>query len=125
MSADSLKVGSKYNAMVISCSMVKNEPINLKFSSPMLVQVSPFVRGSIGFDQLTTIESLAKFGPEIIMNQKYFIGKSLSVTYIGKGQFSLLDKQNKKGAPKKGDLVVARYVKHIGGRGVTVQLPGN
>ena len=105
--------------------MVKNEPINLKFSSPMLVQVSPFVRGSIGFDQLASIENLAKFGPEIIMNQKYFIGKSIPVTYIGKGQFSLLDKQNKKGAPKKGDLVVARYVKHIGGRGVTVQLPGN
>ena len=59
------------------------------------------------------------------MNQKYFIGKSISVTYTGKGQFSLLDKQNKKGALKKGDLVVARYVKHIGGRGVTVQLPGN
>jgi len=35
----------------------------------------------------------------------------------------MLEKQNKsKVALKKGDLVAARYVKHVGGRGATVQL---
>jgi len=37
MSVDQLKVGKKYEAMIISCSMTRNEAINLKFSSPMLV----------------------------------------------------------------------------------------
>jgi len=48
----------------------------------------------------------------------------MSVTYVGRGQFSLLEKpitKNKSGH-KKGELVTARYVKHVAGRGVTVQI---
>jgi len=60
------------------------------------------------------------------MSKKYSVGQSISVTYIGGGQFSLLEKQtdvkDKSSEYKKGDLVTARFVKHIKGRGVTVQI---
>ena len=58
------------------------------------------------------------------MSKKYKVGKNIQATYIGRGEFSLLDKQTevkgKGDAYKRGDLVTARYVKHIKGRGVTV-----
>ena len=57
------------------------------------------------------------------MSKKYSVGKSIQATYIGKGQFSLLEKKTgAKDEHKRGDLVTARYVKHLKGRGVTVQI---
>lgn len=90
----------------------------------MQIQVSPFVRGSIAFNQLASVQELAKFGSQIIQSKGYFVGQTISVTYAGRGQFSLLEKlitKNKSGY-KKGELVTARYVKHVAGRGVTVQI---
>lgn len=94
----------------------------MKFSQPMLVQVSPFVRGSIPFNQIVEVEELAKYGSEIIMSKKFKVGKTISAIYIGKGQFSLISQETKEKQKKKGDLVTARYVKHNKGRGVTVQI---
>lgn len=34
-SPDQLKVGQQYNAMVLSCSLEREEPVNLKFSQPI------------------------------------------------------------------------------------------
>jgi len=54
---------------------------------------------------------------------KFKIGQKLSVKYIQNGQFSLLDSIFKeKTTYKKGELVTARYVGIVKGRGVTVQV---
>lgn len=125
MSANSLKEGQKYNAVIISSLLDKEEALNLKFSHPMQIQVSPFVRGSVAFNQLEQVTELAKFGSQIIQSKKYFVGQIISATYVGRGQFSLLEKPITKKNYKKGELVAARYVKHVAGRGVTVQISDN
>ena len=48
--------------------------MNLKFSHPIHVQVSPFVRGSIPFDKIVSVEELAKFGSQILLSKKFKIG---------------------------------------------------
>ena len=73
-SNEDLKVGQKYSAMIISSSWEKEEPMNLKFSHPIHVQVSPFVRGSIPFDKIVSVEELAKFGSQILLSKKFKIG---------------------------------------------------
>lgn len=59
MSETDLKIGQKYSALIVSSSWDKEEPVNLKFSHPIQVQVSPFVRGSIPFNQIVPVEELA------------------------------------------------------------------
>jgi hypothetical protein len=58
------------------------------------------------------------------MSKKYKVGQTIPAAYLGRGQFSLLTKSaeqpDKSKQRKRGDLVTARYVKHIKGRGVTV-----
>jgi len=62
MSMADLKVGQKYSAMVSSCDFEKDQPINLHFSQPIQLQISPFVRGSVPFNQIVPTSTLAKFG---------------------------------------------------------------
>jgi len=60
------------------------------------------------------------------MSKKYKVGQTIPASYLGRGQFSLLtnsaEQPDKSKQRKRGDLVTARYVKHIKGRGVTVQI---
>tara|TARA_B110000285_G_C14980503_1_gene541126 strand:+ start:834 stop:1037 length:204 start_codon:yes stop_codon:yes gene_type:complete len=56
----------------------------------MLVQVSPFVRGTVPFNQIAETGELAKHGSQIIMSKKYKVGQTISASYLGRGQFSLL-----------------------------------
>jgi hypothetical protein len=43
----------------------------------MLVQVGPFVRGTIPFNQIAPVGELAKFGSQIILSKKYKIGQTI------------------------------------------------
>lgn len=129
MSNEDLKIGKKYSALIVSSSWEKEEPMNLKFSHPIHLQVSPFVRGSIPFNQIVAVEELAKHGSQILLSKKFKVGQRVEVTHIGNNEFSLLSKteeaakKTKKSSKyQKGDLVIARYVKHVRGRGVTVQV---
>lgn len=64
------------------------------------------------------MKDLSNFGIEY---KKFKIGQKLSVKYIQDGQFSLLDTPLKeKTTYKKGELVTARFVGIVKGRGVTV-----
>ena len=90
LSVDALKVGKKYEVVILSCSMQQEQAINLKFSEPMLVQVSPFVRGTVPFNQIAETGELAKHGSQIIMSKNYKVGQTISASYLGRGQFSLL-----------------------------------
>ena len=129
MSNEDLKIGKKYSALIVSSSWEKEEPVNLKFSHPIHVQVSAFVRGSIPFNQIVPVEELAKHGSQILLSKKFKVGQRVEVTHIGNNEFSLLSnngdvaKKTKKSSKyQKGDLVITRYVKHVRGRGVTVQV---
>ena len=62
MTLKDLKKGKKYEATIISSSWEQNEAINLKLSNPVHLQVSPFVRGNVAFNQIVSLENLAKFG---------------------------------------------------------------
>lgn len=113
-----LTVGKKYQALILSCSNQEELPMNLKFSHPMLLQISPFVSGTVPFNQIVSSENLQEFGYII---SKHKVGQKVEATYLGNGQFSLLEKLPKQKDYKKGDLLTARFVKHVPGKGVTVQ----
>jgi len=53
------------------------------------------------------------------------VGQRVDACYIGNGNFSLLQKPITKVGLIKGSLVIARFVKHVVGKGVTVQLSHN
>ena len=65
MSNEDLKIGQKYSALLVSSSWEKEESINLKFSHPIHVQVSPFVKRLIIFKQIVLVEELAKMGTQL------------------------------------------------------------
>lgn len=97
--------------------------LNLRNSKPLQVQVSVHIRGAIPFNHIVATEELAKFGSGALHAQKLTGGSQVKVTYLGDGNFSLLRDASK--VPKtlqKGDLVTARLVKIVRGRGVTVQI---
>lgn len=115
---DDLVQGQDYDALVVQSSWDSQEPVNLKFSKPVQIQISAFVRGQIPFNQILNMSDLSNLG---IQYKKFKIGQKLSVKYIQNGQFSLLDSIFKeKTTYKKGELVTARYVGIVKGRGVTV-----
>lgn len=87
-----LKIGKEYQAQIISCSSHKEEALNLKYSSPLQIQVSPFIRGSIPFSQIVSTDDLVKHGSEIIKSKKFTVGQMVTATFIGDGSFSLLEK---------------------------------
>ena len=53
-----LTAGKKYKAMVLSCSHQEQQAVNLNFSHPMLLQISPFVSGTVPFNQIVASENL-------------------------------------------------------------------
>ena len=118
---EELKVGQQYSAMVVSCSYEKEEAMNLKYSQPIQLQVSPYLRGSVPFNHIISPSDLVKFG---YVTAKVKVGDRMEVTYIGNQNFSMLIENSgvKKTANKKGDLVAVRFVKYIVGKGVTVQV---
>lgn len=84
-----------------------------------MLQVSPFVRGTVAFNQLVDAKSLAK-GQEL--EKMFKLGQTIEATYIENESFSLTGQAEKAGEVKKGDLVAVRFVKYIPGKGLTVQL---
>lgn len=104
-----LKDGSKYKATIVS--------INFKYSEPIQIQLSPFVRGSIPFDHMINPSDLSA----AFMETKYSVGQQVEVTYLEKNQFSLLKNTGKQNR-KRGDLVTVRYVNSVKGKGMTVQI---
>jgi len=65
-----LKDGSKYKATIVS--------INFKYSEPIQIQLSPFVRGSIPFDHMINPSDLSA----AFMETKYSVGQQVEVTYL-------------------------------------------
>jgi len=63
---------------------------------------------------------LAKFG---YVSSAFKVGQRVNATYLGGGNFSLIEKT--KLSLTKGSLVIARFVKHVLGKGVTVQISHN
>ena len=64
------------------------------------------------------VQDLAKFG------LNHTVGQRVKARCMGNDCFSLLP-SNPVFSDKKGSLLVARYIKYIPGKGVTVQLPQN
>ena len=57
-----LKSGKSYDAVIVSSTWDAQDALNLKLSEPIHVQLSPFVRGKILFNQIVSVEDLSKFG---------------------------------------------------------------
>jgi hypothetical protein len=85
--------------MIISSSWDKEEPINVKFSQPIHLQISPFVRGSIPFNQIAPIGEIASHGAQILLAKKFKVGQRIEVTYLGQSRYSLIG-QSKQDAKK-------------------------
>lgn len=107
----------------MSCSLDREEAVNLKQSLPMQVAVSSFIRGQVPFNKIVSTQDIATHGSQIILSKKFKVGQSIEAKYLGNGLFSLIEDDKKKF--QKGDLVTVRYVKNMGGRGITVQLDTN
>jgi len=65
-----LKADQKYKATIVS--------INFKYSEPIQVQLSPFVRGSIPFDHMINPSDLSA----AFMETKYSVGQQVDVKYL-------------------------------------------
>lgn len=122
MSDSNLKSGKQYDAVIISSTWDSQDALNLKLSDPIHIQLSPFVRGKIAFNQILPVEDLATFGSQIFKEKNFKVGQKVKVTYLGNGQFSMLEKAEDKKMFKRGEMLTARYVKLVKGRGVTVQV---
>jgi hypothetical protein len=94
----------------------------MKFSSPVQLAISSMVRGSVPFNQVADQKTMIKLGT-VPANLK--VGQRVDAWYIGNGNFSLLEKPMPKVSLSKGSLITARFVKHVVGKGVTVQLSHN
>ena len=84
--------------------------------------MSPFVRGKIAFNQIVGVDELSKFGSQVFAERNFKIGQKINVTFLGNGQFSMQDNTADQKTFKRGQLVIARYVKLVKGRGITVQI---
>ena len=82
MSVNDLKQGQQYNGIIVSSSWDSSEPVNYKVSKPIQIQISPFVRGSIPFNQIVDIDYLTKHG---VQGKSFKIGKKVSVKYMQNG----------------------------------------
>lgn len=121
-----LKVGQVVDSAVVLGSSA--EPaLNLRNSKPLQVQVSVNIRGQVPFHHIVPTAELAKFGAGILSAKQLKGGTSVQVTYLGDSNFSLLPPKDRKARSTfhKGDLVTARFVKIVKGRGVTVQIDDN
>jgi len=108
--ADSdLKPGTKYKATIAA--------MNMKFSEPLHIYLSPLSHGTVPFNHLVDPEKLGS----TFLSQKFRIGQSIQVSYTGNNRFSLLENAQK-GGLKRGDLVTARFVNGVRGKGITVQI---
>lgn len=62
MGIEDLKNGQRYDGVIVSSTWDSEEPLNLKISKPISIQISAFVKGSIPFNQIVEVDDLAKFG---------------------------------------------------------------
>lgn len=68
------------------------------------------------------VDELSKFGSQVFAERNFKIGQKINVTFLGNGQFSMQDNTADQKTFKRGQLVIARYVKLVKGRGITVQI---
>ena len=125
LSQNDLKKGQKLESALL-LGPAGESALNLRHSKPLLVRVSAVLTGTVPFNHIVPTKDLAKFGSDILLAQKLQGGSQVAVTYLGDGNFSLLPQR--KVVPlqfSKGDLVTARFVKVVRGRGVTVQIDTN
>lgn len=128
LQSEDLKAGKVYkDALILAQPSVSedgsSESVNLRNSCPLIVQVSPFVRGLVPFDQIVSTQELAQFGSSYLEGgaQKLKAGSRADVRYMGNGRFSMLLKEDKSEL-EIGRLVTARFIKVVPGKGVSVQL---
>ena len=115
---DDIKVGKKYQAVVLAQPGASEGSINLKNSCPIIIQVSPFVRGLVPFDKIVKTQDLVDHGFTYLSGAPHLqLGSQVEVEYLGDKKFSIC---NEKPKLEKNSLVICRYIKSIYGRGVTV-----
>lgn len=80
LSLEDLKVGQSYQAMVVSSSLQSEEAMNLKFSQPVQLQVSSFIRGVVAFNHIEDPLSVAANGG---ISKKLKVGDTVTASYLG------------------------------------------
>jgi len=64
-----------YDAVIISSTWDSQDALNLKLSEPIHIQLSPFVRGKVPFNQILGVDELAKFGSQVFNERKFKVGQ--------------------------------------------------
>jgi predicted HTH domain antitoxin len=59
MGIEDLKKGQRYDGIIVSSTWDSEEPLNLKISKPLSVQISAFVKGYVSFNQISEIDDVA------------------------------------------------------------------
>ena len=61
------------------------DAVNLRYSQPIQVQISPFVRCSIPFNMIVPTKDIALHGSKIIESKNFKVGQKLEAKYVGNG----------------------------------------
>lgn len=109
-SIEEMKQGKSYDALITD--------VNYSNSRPIQVSVSAFVKGGISFDKIVDGATLTTEGSSIL--QMFKAGITVKVFLTDKSEFSLIKNAEQVKKLEKGDLFVARLVKGINGKGITV-----
>ena len=117
LSFETMPTGVELDALITEVTPAKT-------SCPLGIQVSPFVFSQILFSDCVSLHDLKNDAQaEQVIRKKYRVGQVIKVVYTD-SRFVLADMKQSasKKNYKKGDLVVARFIKSAKSFGITVQV---